>query len=94
MKINLNDPTLSINKPHINKTLIFPNPALNIVTIKSNSTIEKLTLYDMLGKQVYNLSLSNLVFEHSLDISTLNSGVYHLRIKTANGIETQKIIKN
>jgi len=93
LKIDLNDPILSTKKPIKGISMIFPNPALNAITVKTSLSVEEFSIYDLLGKRVFNISFSNQVFEHNLDISNLNSGVYHLQIKTINGIEIKKIIK-
>ncbi len=72
-----------------------------IILIKHNNKLEidiaveemvKLYIYSFDGKQVqhYNLEKeTNLV-----DISTLNSGVYYVRIETENDLKTFKIIKD
>ena len=93
LKIDLNDPTLTIRESVTNKIVIYPNPVLNTVTIKTSSSIEKLIVYDVLGKPVLEISDIDYSLEYDLDMSGLISGIYQLQIKTINGIETKKIVK-
>ncbi len=93
VKIDLNDPTLSIKNTSPKKSIIYPNPTSDILTIKSISNIEKLMLYDSLGKLVLEFNASNQAFNNQLNISSLNRGVYNLKIKTGLGVEIQKIVK-
>ena len=64
---------------------IFPNPANDIIQIKSKNTIEKIELYSLLGIKLMESDNSE-----SLNISTLPIGIYFLKI---NGI-LYKFIKN
>ncbi len=94
VRIDLNDISLSINETIFNRSVIYPNPTTNTITIKSPTTIKHISVYDLLGKQVLEFSAPNQILEYNLDISILNSGVYNLKIKTELGTETKKIIKN
>ena len=72
------------------KTIVFPNPTQGIINIESNKEIEKSTVYDILGKEI--LSFGHSISE--LNISSLNSGVYVLKILTAEGsILSHRIVK-
>ena len=46
-------------------------------------------VYDILGKQVMNKSITN-----SIDISQLDKGVYILQLSDGAKLTTQRIIKN
>jgi len=75
------------------KINIFPNPTFNTVTIKTTSNLESISIYDLLGKRVFEISNISEVTEYNLDISGLNSGIYNLKIKTTLGAEIKKIVK-
>ncbi|MCB0447107.1 MAG: T9SS type A sorting domain-containing protein [Gelidibacter sp.] len=66
---------------------VYPNPASDIIHIKTTHAIGNIEMYDILGKQV--LTTKNAT---QLDVSRLNSGVYLLKIKTDKGSLTKKII--
>jgi PKD repeat protein len=74
---------------------IYPNPVKDILHISSDIEIS-LQVYDILGKQIKNLSLQ--IGENSIDMSSYENGMY-MFIINGTGDQTQKsrvyrIIKN
>ncbi len=78
-------------KTNNNSTIIYPNPVSNYINIKSENTIIKVTIFDIVGSEILNKNFNN---NHVL-ISTENipSGVYFIQIKTNKGIINKKIVK-
>lgn len=76
-----------------NTISIFPNPTNNILTIEFNAafneTINSLTIYNMLG-QVELIESKGKV---EVDVSTLQAGVYFIKINTNKGDWNGKFIK-
>ena len=68
---------------------IYPNPTSDIVYIEGNYTQLKAVVYDILGKQVMNKSITN-----HIDISQLEKGVYMLQLSDGVKLTTQRILKN
>lgn len=70
---------------------VVPNPSQDVVRISmdENITTESITLVDLQGKVV----LSELPKNQTVDVSSLETGVYIVRIQTADGFSTQKFIK-
>ena len=68
---------------------IYPNPTSDMVYIDGNYTQLKVVVYDILGKQVMNKSITN-----SIDISQLEKGVYILQLSDGVKLTTQRIVKN
>ena len=68
-----------------------PTLAHDYVTFSDTKSIEKIQIFDVTGKQVFEQS----VFENNnLNISKLKDGVYNVRIYfTTTGIRTIKIMK-
>ncbi len=66
---------------------VFPNPASNLITIKTDKEFTAIVL-DVFGKEVVAKTNSN-----TIDISSLNSGIYFLRINSEGNYFTKKIIK-
>lgn len=66
---------------------VFPNPASNgYVNVTSSTSGDKnISVYDVLGKQVINTTIST----DSLNVSELTTGVYIMKI-TQNGISSTK----
>ncbi len=67
---------------------IFPNPAKNRITFKSENDIESVVVYDVNGKM---MNLNN-DFENGLNIEALSSGIYIVHVNANNTISTQKLI--
>ena len=66
---------------------IFPNPAKNLVYIKSDSEIEQVRIIDALGKVILAQNNTEINVEH------LAKGIYTLEISTGNGRVFRKFIK-
>ncbi len=84
--------TLSVPSQNTATYQVFPNPFTNIVQILSSEPMTELTIYDMVGKRVWQKTAGN-TNDDTLDLGILNAGVYLLKIKTTNGIITHKLIK-
>ena len=72
-----------------NRITVFPNPASSIVNIESDNSINSLSweLLDMKGARVLRSA------ERQVDISSLESGQYFFRIRTEDGISTERFVK-
>ena len=86
--------TLSTEIYSLDQITVFPNPADNYITIKSDYNLEDaiISLFDLNGRRVLNYknnSNSNIV-----DISSLSDGEYVLRvILSEGGIYSTKVLK-
>ena len=81
--------SLSVGENLISRFYVYPNPTKEVLNIKSKSQITKLEIYNNIGQVV--LSQFN---KKAIDVSTLSSGLYFIKIKDENGnSETKKIIK-
>ena len=69
---------------------VYPNPtSLGYVNIVSaNSSAISVAVFDVLGKQVMNETLN----DNRLNVSTLNSGVYIMKVTQNNASVTKKLI--
>ncbi|TVZ60283.1 putative secreted protein (Por secretion system target) [Flavobacteriaceae bacterium MAR_2010_105] len=83
--------TLSINDTNKFDFIVYPNPARDSWKFKANTTISKIQLFDMLGKQVSSLSPNAL--EVKIDASLMPSGLYFAKIDSAYGFQNIKLIK-
>lgn len=82
---------LSTN-PSIIEARIYPNPVKDELTIETSNKIEKIEVYDLMGRKV-NYNNSPSLGTTKLDCSNLESGVYLINIQTKEGKGTYKIIK-
>ncbi len=83
-------PRLSVNN-QLNETVsIYPNPVGNKIFIQSKNDIESVSIYSITGALVYQ---TNQLTENTIELITLKSGVYLVKIKSNKGIHFKKIIK-
>ena len=69
--------------------VIYPNPANDLLYIKSNSDIKSIGILDLNGNKIREINNS---VKH-IDISNLNKGIYFIRINTEKNIFYSKITK-
>lgn len=69
----------------------YPNPVKNNLTIQNTSIIDEIALYSITGKTVLTKKIKTLRSE--IDLSTLSSGIYFLKVKSEGEEKTVKIIK-
>ncbi|OYU82715.1 MAG: hypothetical protein CFE24_14460 [Flavobacterium sp. BFFFF2] len=80
-----NTPTM----PAANQYVISPNPAKEVIQIKENVVVEKITVFDSMGKMVAEQSGN----QHELTISGLASGLYLMELKVDGKTSITKFIK-
>jgi hypothetical protein len=70
---------------------IYPNPAKDKIKILSNSSIDKVLVYNIFGKLVYKSSknANNL----TVDISNFSKGIYLVKVFSDGFFKTKKIVK-
>lgn len=71
-----------------NEVTIYPNPATDLLSIKSNIKVDQVSVYDISGKKV-NVLLNN----NKVDVRNLPGGAYIINIETKDGKTTKKFIK-
>ncbi|GAB4165619.1 MAG: hypothetical protein Tsb0033_27400 [Winogradskyella sp.] len=79
---------LSIADLNSDQIMVYPNPARDVITIKTNSNIDNVWLYNALGQLVMDQN-TNL---KTLDVSQLQDGLYILKIKSENRIVTKRVL--
>lgn len=85
-------PTSTNNLEKQNAFRIYPNPFTDVFTIESGMPIDKVEVYDLLGRLHYtesNISKNKL----SIHIHTLASGFYFIKIFSGTDISTVKVQK-
>lgn len=84
--------TLSVGDNAFSSFSVYPNPASDVVTIKSSSLAQVVSaeLYDMNGKRVFESAVEN----DTISIQSLPLGTYILLAKDSEGkLSTHKLIK-
>ena len=71
---------------------VYPNPVNDILYIEAETEIEEVVVYDMFGRHQVTETPSHQG-NVAVDVSSLNSGVYFVKIVTENGETVQRFIK-
>jgi len=80
---------LSLTENKMNSFRVFPNPVVDRLKIQSNNANEiRVSMFDLSGKNILPLQ----VFKNAINVSTLNSGVYILKIEQNNHTVSKKIV--
>jgi hypothetical protein len=92
MTINDNDTLVGINTNAKAGISVYPNPAHGFVNIKTVETITKIQVINAIGQIVLEKTNINNNF-NSIELKTIESGVYTILVSTENGVIASKFIK-
>ncbi|EAQ39850.1 fungalysin metallopeptidase (M36) [Dokdonia sp. MED134] len=98
VEVNITDPDnvcgLSTEEFSSTEVLLFPNPASSSVQITwGNNTLKSITIYDMLGKLIFNEKIKDNQIQTSFDVSNLNTGIYLVQLSDeSNNLTTKRLI--
>jgi hypothetical protein len=81
----------SVNTFNKNAFVVYPNPAADMVSVKGNTTIDTITVYNTLGQQV--MQTNPKADTAVLNVASLTSGVYIISTTSGKAVSTQKFIK-
>jgi len=79
----------SVQNVHLDHVIIYPNPANDFIEIRSNETIQNITIYNISGQKI---KIPLIGDSNIINTSKLNSGLYYLKITTEKGIIIKKVI--
>ncbi len=86
--------TTGINSCGIRELSIYPNPALNMVSVLSDKEIQGIRLLDLSGKIIIEISEVS-AFVQEINVSKLTSGIYMLELTYSDNTKTvTKLTKN
>ena len=68
--------------------IVYPNPASSVLSIKTDETLQEISIYNSLGALVQT-EKTNI-----FSVELLSSGIYTLKVKTEKGICATRFIKN
>lgn len=82
--------SLSVDDVFSSKFNIYPNPASDVINIKTDETIDRVELYNTVGQRVFE-SVENI---RKVDASSLTTGVYILKIYAGDRSLSERVIIN
>jgi len=81
----------SIQENQLTGVSMYPNPFICTIVIAGMKTEGEATLYNILGDEVQSWKIT--AGDNKIETNTVTAGVYFLKVKTANGVATMKIMK-
>jgi hypothetical protein len=88
--ITVTFPAVGMNELTNGQVMIYPNPATELVNIKSDYTITGIDVMNFVGQTVYTISDVDAKTA-KLNVVTYKPGVYFVKVSTTEGIRTVKI---
>lgn len=83
---------LSVNNLVNNDRLnAYPNPVNNFLNIKYIDQISEITIFNMLGQEVFAKKINDDTAQ--IDMSSFNLGTYIVKVSSVNGSNTIKVVK-
>lgn len=82
---------LSTNEFAASSIKLYPNPATNVLNIEAISSIEKVSIYNLLGQEVISKSPNTELV--SLDVTNLQVGVYVVKTSINGNVTSTRFIK-
>ncbi len=70
---------------------VYPNPVKDLLTIQTKTAVDQVVIYDILGKIV--MAVNPEVISPKIDMSTLSSGAYLVKVTIGNSSKTVKVLK-
>ena len=67
----------------VNDVLIYPNPTVNIINIKTPINMNSLVVYNMIGNLVMTRNVNSN--SHTFDVTSLRNGVYFISLNFNDG---------
>ena len=87
-----NSGTASVGKIQDFELSLYPNPVKNIVNITTGESIDMVKIYDLTGRIVKQLNPNSNKFK--IDVSSLNKGVYLVKLNSGEKTGSTKLIKD
>ena len=69
---------------------VYPNPVSDMLFIEAEIEVEEVAIFDVYGRQQ---NLRNSALSNSIDVSSLNNGIYFLKVVTSEGEVVKRFIK-
>ncbi len=70
--------------------MVYPNPATEVINVKSDFTITRIDVMNFVGQTVYT-NTDVAAMNTKISVATLKSGVYFVKVTTTEGVRSVKI---
>jgi len=86
------DNTLSVDEFSLDLFSVYPNPVNDILNINSRANVDSISIYNILGKTVLETKPNSI--SPSIDMRSLPSGIYLVKVVIGDNSKTIKVIKS
>ncbi len=93
LTFTLIDPTTALQQTQAGSAAVYPNPAKDVVNVRSAEKVLNMCVYDLSGRLLLQQQ-PGVAGEIQLPVSGLQAGTYTLVLRTENATTTTKIIKH
>ncbi|TXD84872.1 T9SS type A sorting domain-containing protein [Subsaximicrobium wynnwilliamsii] len=93
---NCSAETLSVSSSTLqNEIQVYPNPSNGLFKLKkmNNISLLKASVYDINGRLIQQVNLSEMTTEASIDMTNASTGMYFMKVQSASAEATFKLIK-
>lgn len=90
--LTVQDVSLSTQEFQLEEVKLFPNPVNDVLHIQSNSIIENVEIYNLLGQRIKAFTFESN--NNTIDMSALTDGIYLVQLSMNGNELTYKVIKN
>ena len=87
--VNITNPPLGIEEAEGSAVKVYPNPVSGVLNVSAEGMLS-VEMYDVKGQKVYATENHNSLL--AIDTETFASGMYYLRVVTAEGVTTQTVV--
>ncbi|WP_196894117.1 DUF7619 domain-containing protein [Aureivirga marina] len=85
--------TLGVDNLDLDTSIaVYPNPASNVIHISADNNLKEVSIFNVLGNEVYRNSIENSTLKQSVSLENLTSGVYFIKVKSVKGNFLDKLI--
>ena len=72
------------------ETSVFPNPATDMITVKTNVLINSIQIFNNMGQVVYTANVNGEIT--TINTTNLNAGIYFIKVNTVAGSQNVKVV--
>lgn len=88
---NLDEDVLAVKEKSIESFKYYPNPIKNEINLSAKTTIDQVSIFNLLGQSVYSEKINNT--KSSINLSSLQKGMYIMTVTAEGNTASYKIIK-
>ena len=90
--VSIQGQQVGVKQNSIDEFSFFPNPANDVLNLKSVENLESVIIFDLLGQKVIESRANGT--DSQLDISSLSTGIYIMKVQANGKTGSYKLVKN